>query len=230
MYHLYPIRDDRRRARSRGFTLIELLVVIAIIAILAAILFPVFARARESAHRTACSNNMKQVLHAIIMYAGDNDETLPYQQDGDICNWGESDHAVWIKGAMPYTKTKAVWFCPNAFDSVKNPITDKSFSNYWYNGQASAKAISDVKQPSESTVFAEWAYRDSCTGMRPYPDQKCGYPVRDGTCPDTWHANSEWGNNHTSGKANMRGANWPYIDGHVRFKLSVNVMQDWVNY
>ena len=62
---------------KKGFTLIELLVVIAIIAILAAILFPVFSKAREKARQTACINNQKQIALAIIMYTQDNDETLP---------------------------------------------------------------------------------------------------------------------------------------------------------
>ena len=63
--------------KSRGFTLIELLVVIAIIAILAAILFPVFARARESARKATCISNVKQLTLACIMYAQDYDEVLP---------------------------------------------------------------------------------------------------------------------------------------------------------
>jgi prepilin-type N-terminal cleavage/methylation domain-containing protein len=69
--------------RQQGFTLIELLVVIAIIAILAAILFPVFARAREKARQTSCLNNVKQLTLAIMMYAQDYDETYPY-----ACRWG----------------------------------------------------------------------------------------------------------------------------------------------
>jgi len=68
-----------KRSRN-GFTLIELLVVIAIIAILAAILFPVFARAREKARQTSCLSNLKQLSLAILMYAEDYDETLPYYQ------------------------------------------------------------------------------------------------------------------------------------------------------
>ena len=66
-----------RRSSQTGFTLIELLVVIAIIAILAAILFPVFARARESARRSSCLSNIKQTNLANLMYVQDYDETLP---------------------------------------------------------------------------------------------------------------------------------------------------------
>src|SRR6266508_817809 len=69
-----------RRNRKRGFTLIELLVVIAIIAILAAILFPVFARAREAAREATCQNNMKQCAQSLKMYTDDYDGTLPSSQ------------------------------------------------------------------------------------------------------------------------------------------------------
>src|SRR5437762_11676423 len=69
--------------RKSGFTLIELLVVIAIIAILAAILFPVFAQAREKARGIACMNNMKQIGTAISLYVGDNDDTLFFRTNNN---------------------------------------------------------------------------------------------------------------------------------------------------
>src|SRR2546421_9538539 len=68
------MKVDRTKA---GFTLIELLVVIAIIAILAAILFPVFAKAREAARKTSCTSNLKQISTAFLMYSQDYDETMP---------------------------------------------------------------------------------------------------------------------------------------------------------
>jgi len=96
----------RRGDAGRAFTLIELLVVIAIIAILAAILFPVFAQAREKARQTACLSNMKQIGTSLLMYAQDYDNTLP------IYNWPES----YIIGArlQPYIKNAQVFKCPSS--------------------------------------------------------------------------------------------------------------------
>src|SRR5581483_8017016 len=102
-------------AERRGFTLIELLVVIAIIAILAAILFPVFARAREQARRTACLSNMKQIGTALHMYAQDYDENFP-QRYGDCCAVADFENGyqrTWKNMLMPYIKSKDVFKCPS---------------------------------------------------------------------------------------------------------------------
>ncbi|HEU4752027.1 MAG TPA: prepilin-type N-terminal cleavage/methylation domain-containing protein, partial [Armatimonadota bacterium] len=71
------LRTFRHARWWKGFTLIELLVVIAIIAILAAILFPVFAQAREAARKVSCGSNLRQFGHAVLMYVQDHDETFP---------------------------------------------------------------------------------------------------------------------------------------------------------
>lgn len=113
--------------KKRGFTLIELLVVIAIIAILAAILFPVFAQAREKARAASCLSNTKQMGLGLMMYVQDYDETYPYwswwysSDPGgcprgdrpDACNqWG----SMWFNAIYPYVKNAQVFTCPSTND------------------------------------------------------------------------------------------------------------------
>ena len=96
---------------NRAFTLIELLVVIAIIAILAAILFPVFAQAREKARQTSCLSNEKQLALAVLQYVQDYDETMPpactNAMDNPSFHWGDT----WAGLVQPYTKSFAVFYC-----------------------------------------------------------------------------------------------------------------------
>src|SRR2546430_13715275 len=110
----------------KAFTLIELLVVIAIIAILAAILFPVFAQARDSARQTTCLNNCKQLGIALQMYAQDYDEGLPSWPFSKLLSspifkeWG---YSTWVPALMPYVKNTGVFACPNG------PTTGTSWPN-----------------------------------------------------------------------------------------------------
>ena len=102
--------------RQRGFTLIELLVVIAIIAILAAILFPVFARAREKARQSACQSNLKQIGSAFMMYSQDYDEQMVFNYMYDVTRvrlWW------WEDRLQPYMKNLQIFICPSA-DPVIN--------------------------------------------------------------------------------------------------------------
>ena len=102
------------RTRKRAFTLIELLVVIAIIAILAAILFPVFAQARDRARMSACLSNERQIGTALMMYAQDYDETLPYIRFHGVgaCPKGAQCY-VWKNAIQPYLKSLDVLSCPS---------------------------------------------------------------------------------------------------------------------
>lgn len=112
-----PCKRPRSGARpTRGFTLIELLVVIAIIAILAAILFPVFAQARESARATQCLSNMRQLGLGLRMYATDVDDTYPNIYQG----WGlnppdpaSQEGWLWKNAIAPYLKNKGIFVCPS---------------------------------------------------------------------------------------------------------------------
>ena len=111
----------QKSIKQRAFTLIELLVVIAIIAILAAILFPVFAQARDKARQTACLSNCKQIGTAIMMYIQDYDETFYWQKAWDEVVdvgpgfWGPSykSYIRWPEAHLPYVKNQGVFTCPS---------------------------------------------------------------------------------------------------------------------
>ncbi|MFW5866878.1 MAG: prepilin-type N-terminal cleavage/methylation domain-containing protein [Armatimonadota bacterium] len=151
--------------RSRGFTLIELLVVIAIIAILAAILFPVFARAREKARSTSCLSNVKQISLGALMYINDYDETMPmsryavpgmysgqmyvatvihpYIGQSNISGWAGSNYGIWQ--------------CPSR--RVTNAWYGGAYSDYGYNSRLDGSMLADIRLPSQTAMWADTRYQ-----------------------------------------------------------------------
>jgi len=127
----------RRTSQKSGFTLIELLVVIAIIAILAAILFPVFAQAREKARTASCLSNVKQIGLAVLMYKQDYDEKYPFggwRPGTGIGTWD------WQNSTPTYIKNKAIFRCPSSLDDdeQQDPTAwswNRNPVSYLYNNQ-----------------------------------------------------------------------------------------------
>jgi len=162
----------RSRGRSDGFTLIELLVVIAIIAILAAILFPVFARAREKARQTSCLSNVKQIGLGMSMYIQDYDEKLPehyYTAPSGV------RYSI-IQVVHPYINNMQVWDCPSAAresghaaDGTPAFLGERSYGwNHlifaWYHTK-----LASIKSPAETVMSADTCMDSWGPGRLYYP-------------------------------------------------------------
>jgi prepilin-type N-terminal cleavage/methylation domain-containing protein/prepilin-type processing-associated H-X9-DG protein len=230
-----------QRKNLRGFTLIELLVVIAIIAILAAILFPVFARARENARRASCMSNLKQIGLGMMMYMQDYDGNFParYYLSGSATPGGGSGtmigsivppttsyaSAKWI--LEPYTKSIQLAVCPSWTGDV--PTQGGGYAYNLIAGIPSAYggplvlSEAQVEEPSLMIAFVDGSwYRDA-------------YPVETSTgsangnwkvdfCKDINNGgaaktctNAAWGAEINTYGRHLDGVNASYMDGHVKW-------------
>jgi prepilin-type N-terminal cleavage/methylation domain-containing protein/prepilin-type processing-associated H-X9-DG protein len=229
-----------RRTRS-AFTLIELLVVIAIIAILAAILFPVFAQARESARMTSCLSNMKQLSLGMLMYVQDYDEKFPGSRifcadatGQPIANCIESNRDTgniwgWRSATKPYTKNIGIFQCPsNSARDLKTEEWDKTFpqsyaSNgvlifntrqgplYPNNSGGAPANLAGIGRPAETMMLLESTWAENDLG------DWVGRKTNPTAC--------DWGG--YNGFFRHRGTrgitNWAFFDGHVKGMRSTEI-------
>jgi prepilin-type N-terminal cleavage/methylation domain-containing protein/prepilin-type processing-associated H-X9-DG protein len=200
----------------RAFTLIELLVVIAIIAILAAILFPVFAQAREKARATACLSNMKQVGIALMMYVQDYDETNPPRNDG-VQNFNDPTAATFkpnfLGSLTPYTKNKDIYFCPSVpQEAAPQNCNALSCTSYLGNAVVMGRAIAIIPAPADIVYLQELFNKRSFCYLRP------GWTASTDTY-FYWHfprPNAPTVENYTY--VHMEGGNVLFADGHAKHR------------
>ncbi|MBW3622209.1 MAG: DUF1559 domain-containing protein [Armatimonadetes bacterium] len=233
----------------RGFTLIELLVVIAIIAILAAILFPVFAKARDRARQSGCFNNMKQISLGTIMYAQDHDEMLPSS------HWG-----AYIFVIRKHIGSAQVWRCPSnsggyyivygdhitgRHEVMRTPeIPDGKWPNSYVINDDVIKgtfdsplrtSLSDIKYPSSTPMLGE--AENERDGDAEYFEHRVSPVVAPETLGATrgqWES-SGWCEHVRGGKTSSHmhpwhnsGGNFGYADGHAKWSKTVPALYKWL--
>jgi prepilin-type N-terminal cleavage/methylation domain-containing protein/prepilin-type processing-associated H-X9-DG protein len=200
---LHPRRP--RFLLNRGFTLIELLVVIAIIALLAAILFPVFARARENARKTSCMNNLKQLGIGVLQYAQDADDVYP------TTGAAYADGALWV--VQPYLKSTQVLQCPSVNVAGIPSPSSAGYSDYFYNREFGVTqtplSMATLLKPTLTILDG-----DSLSGASTNRTGGCVLDNTTGTgtsCAAAGFARIPVYNRH------LDGVNLLFADGHVKY-------------
>jgi len=225
---------------KRAFTLIELLVVIAIIALLAAILFPVFSSARENARRASCGSNLKQLALGMVQYSQDYDEfTVPWRltvSGGAVWYWN------WAGCAYPYVKSEQIFQCPS--QSIKNSLEDYTYNDsVGYQGATtSPRPLASVVLPSQTPMLADAYGGTNLTtvmnglGVTDFTSPKAPCLTFSMVIPGNKEDsriidgdNTNWANYGDSSIAAIRhagGANYAFVDGHVKWE-PFTMMAGW---
>ncbi len=199
----------------RAFTLVEILIVLFVVGVLAALLFPTFARARENARRSSCQSNLKQIGLGILQYVRDYDETFPLayaDSDGSGAYNPYLDNG-WMQILQPYIKSTAVFQCPS---EDKNYFPPLRATDYWYSAPVSqTDNMNVVAKPSQTVMCGDGV------GMPAAFVATHGAIAYKGDAPSLKYNRDIWDiGEKTEGKGGRRhlsGLNLLFCDGHVKW-------------
>jgi prepilin-type N-terminal cleavage/methylation domain-containing protein/prepilin-type processing-associated H-X9-DG protein len=215
-----------------AFTLIELLVVVAIISILAAILFPVFARARENARRASCQSNLKQISLGLLQYTQDHDERFPMSHSGTASGAEARMPTAWANVIQPYLKSDQIFQCPS--ERYRGPgtivTTDayRGFSDYAANYYVMPGAtatfntvkLSQLQYPATTVIVTDgrdpnnyaYSYVYWISWVTGNGQALCSTVPGSAADPTIRH---------------LEGSNWAFADGHVKWLKPGKVKDAW---
>ncbi len=236
---------QRFRLPASGFTLIELLVVIAIIAILAAILFPVFAQARAKARQAACLSNLKQIGTAEQMYMQDYDETIHEVLSCGAVSKADTCRITYAELLQPYVKNIGVFACPDTnldksditydnrnFFSVGMNIYLGLYYNYYYNAPEFMNATGLGEGPAETKGFANGSYpRAVNSSLIAYPAQTAIFcdsfdKTVGATLPRGYYVDAAYGKGIRYGVSDRHqtGTTIVFVDGHAKWHKTNSIL------
>lgn len=180
--------------KRNGFTWIELLVVLGVLLLIAAILFPVFARSRENPHKGSCQSNLKQIGLGFKQYTQDYDDEFPLYNVGNVGSTSSGSYTVthWVQSLQGYTKSIQIFQCPTENNQIG--------TDYYYSRIVSGKLEKTFKHPENTILLTEGTDTSQCDLATAIA------PITDGTPP--------------AFARHLEGSNYAFVDGHVKWLQS----------
>ncbi len=223
-----PFKETILTVRRKAFTLIELLVVIAIIAILAAILFPVFAKAREAARKSSCASNLNQIVKAAMMYTQDYDELV-------VPSWlnyaSPAGGSVYWQGLiLPYTKNHQIYKCPSHALSQEPIPANPQYTSYAHQhnnlGWGWSPSLAAIGSPSETIYFHDVATHVSWAAFNQNPDRE-DFTLGGGGANSSRRYDQQAHDATTVANRHSGMCNIAFVDGHVKAWKASRVAQPY---